>query len=89
MPTDPDTEAAVAEALAPGEVLRAYGAVGVVGEVPLRAIAQVRPRPRGLLRRRVELWFADGSHAVLALPAFQAPSPAQVCAALGGAVRAD
>jgi hypothetical protein len=58
-----------------------------VGEVPLHAIARARPRPRGLLRRRVELWFADGSHVVLALPAFQAPSPVQLCAAVGAAVR--
>jgi hypothetical protein len=58
-----------------------------VGEVPLHAIASARPRPRGLLRRRVELCFADGSHVVLALPTFQAPPPARLCAAVGGAVR--
>jgi hypothetical protein len=55
-----------------------------VAEVPLHAIATARPRPRGLLRRRVQLGFVDGSYVVLALPRFQAPSPAQVCAALGG-----
>jgi hypothetical protein len=56
-----------------------------VWDVPLHAIASARPRPRGLLRRRVELWFADGSYLVLALPTFRAPSPARVCAAVGGA----
>lgn len=59
-----------------------------VGEVPLHAVAGARPRPRGLLRRRVQLWFPDGSHLVLALPRFEAPRPAQVCAALAGAVHA-
>ena len=57
-----------------------------VGEVPLHAVASARPRPRGVLRRRVELSFTDGSHVILALPRFQAPSPAQLCAAVGPAV---
>jgi hypothetical protein len=55
-----------------------------VWEVPLDTVARARPRPRGLLRRRIELLFADGSHIVLALPTFQAPSPARVCEAVGG-----
>jgi len=59
----------------------------IVGEVPLHAIADARPRPRGLLRRRVQLSFVDGSHVVLALPALQAPSPERVCAALAGDTR--
>jgi hypothetical protein len=45
-------------------------------------IAAARHRPRGLLRRRVELRFVDGSHIVIALPAFRAPSPKRFLAAL-------
>jgi hypothetical protein len=58
-----------------------------VWEVPLHAIAGARPLPRGLLRRRVQLWFPDGSYLVLALPRFAAPRPSQMCAALAGVVR--
>lgn len=54
----------------------------------LHDVATARPRPRGLLRRRVELRFTDGSRLVIALPAFEAPSPKKVCAALSPGGRA-
>jgi hypothetical protein len=47
-------------------------------------IAGVRPRPRGLLRRRAELRFRDGSHIVLSLPVLRSPSPTRLTAALAG-----
>jgi hypothetical protein len=50
--------------------------------VALGDIAAARHRPRGLLRRRVELRFTDGSRIVFALPMFNAPSPERFLAAL-------
>ena len=54
----------------------------VVTSVSFAEIAQARHRPRGLLRRRVEIRFTDDSRIVLALPAFRSPKPQQFLAAL-------
>jgi hypothetical protein len=54
----------------------------VVSSVPLAKIAQARHRPRGPLRRRVEIRFTDDSRIVLALPTFRSPKPQQFLAAL-------
>jgi hypothetical protein len=54
----------------------------VVETVDLADVAGARVRPRGLLRRRVEVRFTDGSTIVLALPTFRAPRPKRVVAAL-------
>jgi hypothetical protein len=51
--------------------------------VPLTDIAGASRKPRGLLRRRVELRFVDGTRIVLALPAFGATSPRRLLEALG------
>lgn len=53
-----------------------------VWSVPVMALATARRRPRGPLRRRVELCFTDGSRIVLALPAFRSPPPRKFLAAL-------
>lgn len=54
----------------------------IAHSVPLAQIAEARRRPRGVLRRRVEIVFVDASRIVLALPSFQSPPPARVVAAL-------
>jgi hypothetical protein len=53
-----------------------------IWSLPLAGIARVRHRPRGLVRRRVELSFADGSRIVLALPVLRSPHPRRLVAAL-------
>lgn len=52
--------------------------------VPRADVVAARPCPRGLLRRRVELHFGDGSRIVLAVPSFRHPParPAQLISAL-------
>jgi hypothetical protein len=50
--------------------------------VPLTDIAAANRKPRGFLRRRVELRFVDGTRVVLALPTFGATSPRRLLAAL-------
>jgi len=56
-------------------------------ELALTDIASARHAPRGLLRRRVELRFTDGSRIVLALAAFSALSPRRFLAALSRPAR--
>ncbi len=56
----------------------------VVDAVDLGDVVGARVRPRGFLRRRVEVRFTDGSSIVLALPSFSAPRPKRVVAALTG-----
>jgi hypothetical protein len=51
--------------------------------VPLTDVAGANRKPRGFLRRRVELRFVDGTRIVLALPTFSATSPRRLLAALG------
>lgn len=51
--------------------------------IPLADVVTGRPHPRGLVRRRVELGFGDGSRIVLALPMLRSPSPQRLVAALG------
>jgi hypothetical protein len=54
----------------------------MVSALGLGEIAAARHRPRGPLRRRVELCFTDGSRIVVALPSFRSPSPRRFLAAL-------
>jgi hypothetical protein len=54
----------------------------VISSVPLTEIAMARHRPRGLMRRRVEIRFTDDSRIVLALPVLRSPKPKQFVAAL-------
>jgi hypothetical protein len=56
--------------------------VTLASAVALGDLAAARHRPRGLLRRRIELRFTDGSWIVLALPLLRAPSPERLVAAL-------
>jgi hypothetical protein len=56
--------------------------LSVISSVPLTDIAQARRRPRGLLRRRVEIRFIDDSRIVLALPTLRSPKPQRLVAAL-------
>lgn len=50
--------------------------------VPLVEIAAARPFPRGLLRRRLQVSFRDGSMIVLACPLSDTPKPARFAEAL-------
>jgi hypothetical protein len=54
----------------------------LVSTVALGDLAAARHRSHGLLRRRVELLFTDGSRIVLAFPVFNGPSPRRFLAAL-------
>jgi hypothetical protein len=54
----------------------------LVLSVLMHDIAGARHRPRGPLRRRVELRFTDGTRIVLALPLLRAPSPQRLLTAL-------
>jgi hypothetical protein len=54
----------------------------LISSVPFADIADARRRPRGLLRRRVEIRFTDDSHIVLALPSLRAPRPKRFVAGL-------
>jgi hypothetical protein len=56
--------------------------LSVISSVPFTDIAQARRRPRGLLRRRVEIRFIDDSRIVLALPMLRSPKPQRLVAAL-------
>jgi hypothetical protein len=59
----------------------------MISSVPLTEIATARHRPRGLLRRRVEIRFTDDSRIVLALPALRSPKPKRFVAALESPAR--
>jgi hypothetical protein len=52
--------------------------------VALGDLAEARVHPRGVLRRRVQVQFADASSVVLALPLLRSPSPQRMVAALTG-----
>lgn len=56
--------------------------VELTWSLPLAEIAAARPYPRGLLRRRLQVSFRDGSMIVLACPLSDAPKPASFAAAL-------
>ena len=56
----------------------------LVSALPRDQVVAARHAPRGPQRRRLALTFADGSRIVLALPLFDAPSPARLVGALQG-----
>lgn len=49
---------------------------------PVEEIASAKPHPRGLLRRRLQVSFIDGSLAILACPLPDGPRPARAAEAL-------
>lgn len=61
------------------KILKGPPDVDVIWSAARTQVSSAERRPHGLLRRRVQLWFADGSTIVLALPFFDSsPKPSQV-----------
>jgi len=56
--------------------------LNVILPVPFADLAGASHKPRGLLRRRVELRFTDSSRIVLALPMFGTTNPREIIAAV-------